>query len=93
MCAGAFLGFAAGLSLLGLGLQILLPRFSAHLERRHNNTSPIFKFAFTFGRRAQRCLSYHIESRLHIDELEANERRIPRESGQNLRSEVVTLHE
>ena len=63
-CLYGFLAAGSVAVLLGICVQTFLPRFSSKLHRRPNNAANIINFAYSFGIRAQRCLTYHIQLRL-----------------------------
>ena len=64
---------AVGLEIvLGIGVQTFVPRFASKLRRKPNSSGYIINFAYSFGNRAQRCLTYHFAGRVEAEEPQAD---------------------
>lgn len=73
----AFLS-AVGLEVvLGIAVQTFVPRFASKLRRKPNSSAHIINFAYSFGIRAQRCLTYHFADRIEAEVPQANRSVMP----------------
>ena len=70
-CLYGFLAAGGVAVFLGICVQTFLPRFSSKLHRRPNNAAYIINFAYSFGSRAQRCLTDHLNHRLSLESPQA----------------------